>query len=270
MAGGVDSAEGDQRVQGSRQDFDGIAAGMDGDEQAASTIKIEHGKGGGFEGFQASMDRGGSIIAPLHQGAAAAIAEAFDERAVKCNMISDTALRAATATSETFQREGGRQCVTHDGIELKMIGGEEVVERVRLGDGAREAVEDETAGAAQTMPALAKERKDGVIADELAAMQARLSLAGGGAAAEETGAGGPEQVTGGKRARAERGFEQCGLRAFADAGRADQHQAPGVLHGGRRLAARGVSAENPRVAIACWGHGGTLPVVRSVVFANFV
>lgn len=248
-------AEGGEGVEGAGEDVDGIAAGVDGNEQSAGAVVIDDRHGGDAEGGDAGLDRGGVVVATLHERTAAAVAEAVDQRAVKRHMIGDTALRTMPAPGEAFRDVRQRKLVVDDGVERALFLGEEAVERLGLGDGARESVEHETAGAAEAVATLSDEGQDGLVADEAAAVHAPLDVARGGVAGEQAQAGGAEQFARGERARAERGFEQFGLRAFADAGRADQHQTPCALHGGGRLAARGVSAENPRGVIACWGHG---------------
>lgn len=263
-------AQGGESVEGSCEDVDGIAAGVDGDEKTVSAVVVDDGDGDGVESGEARLDRGGAVVAALHERAAAAVAETIDERTVERHMIGDTTVRAVTAAGEAFNDVGGRKFVVDGGVEGALLGGEEFVEGGGLGDGARKTVEHEAPGAAETMSALADEREDGVVVDESAAMHARVGGGGGGVVGEEAETGGAEEFAGGERAGAERGFEQFGLRAFADTGRADEHQSPRVRHGGGRLTARGVGAENPRVAIACWGHDGRLAAGSGAVLPHLV
>lgn len=260
----------DERVQGPREDIDRIAAGVDGNDQTLGAVVIEHGPGRCVEGVETGLEGRRAIVASLQERSAAAVAETVDERAVECHVIGDSAVRTAATAGKALDRVSGRQFVADHGIERRLFFGQEAVESFGLGDRAREAVEHESPAAAEARAPLVNKGQQDIVADESTAVHTQLRVGSGGVTGEQSEAGGPEQFTCGEGARPERGFEQFGLRAFADAGRADQHQAPGVRHGGGGLAARGVSAENPRVAIACWGHVRTLTPARVGVGAYFV
>lgn len=163
---------------------------------------VEDGNGHGLEGGEAGFDGGGTIVAALHERAAAAIAEAVDERPMKCHVIVDTAVRTVAAASETFGDVRDRELVADDGVEGALFFGQNSVKGLCLRDGAGEAVEHESARATQAVAPLANEGDEGVVADEFAAVHAGLGVEAGGAAGEEPVAGGAEEFAGGERARA--------------------------------------------------------------------
>ena len=93
------------------------------------------------------------------------------------------------------------------------------------------------------------------IGDKFAAMHvSERFFQRGGAFIVGEAACGAENVAGGKMARAEALADQFGLGAFADAGRAEQHETKGSLLSARRHGTMGVVAFQPSCAVVFLAH----------------
>jgi len=236
------------------ENFLGRARGIDAKQQVESGVVGEDGGGRFGVNGQADLDGLGLIFSQLFEGTAATIADTALAGWVRHEMEDSVAVRADDAAGQALGERGARQLVGKDGVELKVLECEQGVERVSLGEGARETDEDEPSGAAQAGAAIAEELKDDVVGDELSAVDAVERLRGSRAGREGMIVTGAEEFAGRKRAGAEGVGEQGGLGVFSGAGRADEDEPTGTLSG-RRLQAVSRVAVKPSRTVSEVGHG---------------
>jgi len=243
-----------ERVEGALENFLGRAGGVDAQQEVALGVVRNDGDGGFGVGRKASFNGLKPIVGQVLERAAAMIADAgllgWPQRVVE----DCVAMRADAASGQALGERGARQLVGKDGVELKALECEQGVERVSLGEGARETDEEESSGAAQAGAAIAEELKDDVVGDELSAVDAVERLRGSRAGREGMIVTGAEEFAGRKRAGAEGVGEQGGLGVFSGAGRADEDEPTGTLSG-RRLQAVSRVAVKPSRTVSEVGHG---------------
>jgi len=99
----------------------------------------------GHELAQPVADDGLGIVAALDEGAAATIADAGDTRRLGDEVVAGLAALAGAAVGDAGDElfVGGVQ--DEDVVQLLALLGEHLAQRLSLGDGARKAVEEETA-----------------------------------------------------------------------------------------------------------------------------
>ena len=155
--------------------------------------------------------------------------------------------------------------VVDDGVEWKIFLFEKVVERFGLGECAGKAVEEKAAVAAETAGAFADHVPNGGVWDECATTH-EVERGGHGTAraGNRCGMRRAENVAGGEMAGTEVLVEELRLRAFADAGSAEEDETPARLRmlGGMRSALGGRALE-PGGAIRLLGiHGETFGAAK--------
>jgi len=244
-------------------DLVGCADGWDGDENAEIAVEVDERSGGFGVSGEADLDGFGAIVFAAEESGAAMIADAFALRRLTGDVKDGFALGAGATSAETRNNFGDGKVVVDDGVEREMFLFEEIVESFGLRERAGEAVEEEAAVAVKTSGAFANQIPDGGIWNECATTHEGERF-GHRRRGRAIGAGrGAENVAGGEMAGTEFFVEELRLGTFADAGSAEEDDAPGggVLLGLR--SALGGRALEPGRAIRLLGiHGETFVAAK--------
>jgi len=224
-------------------------------------VAVETDEGGGafVVGGEADLNGFGAVVFAAKEGGTAVIANAFVLGRLGGDVKDGFAFGAGAASAETSDDFWSGKLVIDDGVEGEIFLLEKIAEGLRLGESAREAVEEKAALATETAGAFADHIPDGGIGNESATAHVLEGGSHGGRwRAFGAGSSGAEHVSGGEMAGAEAFVEELGLRAFAYAGSAEEDEAPARFAvGGLGSALSGRTLE-PRGAIGLCGHWGNL------------
>ena len=171
-------------------------------------------------------------------------------------MENGFALVASAASAEAVDNLVDGQLIIHHCTERHLLGFEQVFQRLGLGESAGKSVEDEAA-TDEAAAALTHHFPDGGIGYEFTVThELKRSFHRRGLIAIESFAGGAKDVPGRKMAGSKTFGEKLSLRAFADAGRSEQNEAPrsGVVDRNRGALYRAIGRGplQPGCAIVLW------------------
>ena len=208
-------------------------------------------------GGEAHFDGFGTIVFALKERGAAVVANVFAPRRLVGDVEDGFATGAGAASAQARNDFRNGEFVVDDGVEREIFGAEELTEGFGLDKRAGKAIEKEAAGTAEAAGAFADHFPDGRVRDEFApAHVVERGDHGGRGGAILAGGGGAEDVAAGEMAGAEALMEELGLRAFADAGSAEENEPPARDDGRGTRGAMGGRALEPGGAVGLGGHGG--------------
>jgi len=207
-------------------------------------------------GGEADFDGFGTIVFALKERGAAVVANVFALRRLVGDVEDGFAAGAGAASAEARDDFRNGEFVVDDGVEREIFGAKELAKRFGLIKRAGKTVEKKAAGTAEAAGAFANHFPDGRVRDEFAASHVvERGGHGGRGGAVFAGGGGAEDVAGGEMAGAEALMEELGLRAFADAGSAEENESPAGDDGRGSGRALGGRALEPGGAVGLGGHG---------------
>ena len=167
-------------------------------------VKLRQWRGAFLVHFHADTDRLGPVVFALNQRSATFIANTFLLRRHGCDVENGFAFRAGAPTAEAGDDFINRQFVAEDGVEFDFFGREDLFQRLGLGRGAWETIEQKTAGTAQAFDAFAHDVQHRGVRHQVATFHEVERRGHGRAAFRGSQAfGGAENVTGREVTRAE-------------------------------------------------------------------
>ncbi len=204
------------------EDVIGRAMGIDANEQVLFFKVVGEGGGAIGVGLHADLDGFGAVIFTLEEVGAAEVAFTFDFRGLSADVVDRFAMRAGAAAAEAGDDFVDGEFVIEDAVEFHTEVAEHFLEGFGLAYGSGEAIEEESAFAAEAAEAFADHIEDRGIGDEFATFHVIDGFIHGCRAfIRGEAAGGAEDIAGGEVAGAESVGDEFGLGAFTDSGCAE-------------------------------------------------
>ena len=166
-----------------------VTDGVDRHQQATLPVPVDEGGGGGLVDLEAAANGIFGVVVALHQLPPTGIAGTGHLRRVVDDVVGGAALGAHPPARHALQDLLGAGLEVHHHVDAPRGG--HLRQRLGLGHGAREAVQDETGGGSWPEQVLPDHAHDHVVGDELAPVHVGLESTPELGAA---GGGGPERI----------------------------------------------------------------------------
>jgi hypothetical protein len=153
-------------------------------------------------------------------------------------MVDGLALRAGAASAEAFDDLRKRKVVVDHSSQRPAFGLDQPLQRLRLSQCAREAVENEPAPARETGTPLPHHLPDSGIRNKRAFSHEIERRDHSGRHGAGAASGGPKHIAGRKVACTQALMKQVRLRAFADSGGSEKNKPPRATNFGLRVTRR--------------------------------
>ena len=214
---GLDAVEQVVRHRGDR------AAPVDGLEHAGRPVVVDDVLEGAQLLLQAGLDDGGPVVVALDQPGPADVADAGHARRVGRLVVGVAGGLAEPAPGEAQEQLVGGDVDVEGGLDGGPPLGQGAVERLGLGTGAGEAVQDHAAGGIGSGQPLQEHAHGHLVGDQRSALHVRL---GGDPEGGPFADGGPEEITRGHPGKAQVASQDVGLGALARPGCTKQDEDP--------------------------------------------
>mmetsp|Transcript_4825 Transcript_4825/g.10299 ORF Transcript_4825/g.10299 Transcript_4825/m.10299 type:complete len:265 (+) Transcript_4825:131-925(+) len=193
--------------------------GVDGGNQAAGTVVVQHGVGLTTESLEAGADDVDVVIATLHERLAGDIVDASHLRRVELGVVAAATGLVDPTPADALLHNLVVDLELHDLVQLGTLLLQHLVQHLGLSHGAGEAIQHEAVAAVGLVDRLAHQAHNNFVVHHLAGVHLSLGTL---AQLRASSNGGAQHVTGGQVAHAVLLLDERRLGALAAARRADK------------------------------------------------
>src|SRR6185437_12263598 len=218
-----------QRRQRSLKNLLRRSARRDCHQQTAVLVELDQWTGAAVVRLQTNRNRFRPVVFALVEIASAFVTNIFVARRLRDNMKDCLAIFAGATAAKSRNDLCFRKGEVEHCIELQLLLLHQLAKRIRLRQGARESVQNKSTAATQAADALADHLPHDLIGYQVAAIHEGDGRGHGRTLTVMSAVlRGTENISRGKMTGAEFLGQKSSLRSFADSGRPEQHQSPGI------------------------------------------